>query len=226
MGIRVPQDKFMTLTLEDYLLVMWEYIESFGKVSEADISKRLDIKAPTVNEYIKKLEQMGLVQRKLREVQFTSSGRRFTIPLVKAHRIAEIFAYRFLEVPWEEVHSGVMELEHLLTGAYGDRLYKHLGYPKTCPHGNPVSAIARKSSQSVTVLDEGKYIVDRVVFEDRALLNKLMKADMMPGTRVNLYKGISNRIEAKGGSVDLTNNESIMLYLSKDRSRARKKTKE
>lgn len=223
MFVRISKDRIMTLTLEDYLLVMWEYIEAFGKVSEADISKRLNIKAPTVTEYIKKLEQMGLVQRKLREVQFTNSGKRFTIPLVKAHRIAEVFAHKFLEIPWEEVHGGVMDLEHLFTGSYGDRLYKNLGFPKICPHGNPVAVVVRKASQSVAIADAGRYIVDRVVFEDRQLLSKLVKANILPGTEVILYKGNENRIEAVTGSVDLTTNESIMLHLSKDRANSRKK---
>ena len=64
----------MTLNLEDYLLVMWEFRESFTKVSEVDISKRLKISAPTVTEYISKMEQMGLVKRASREVTFTTSG--------------------------------------------------------------------------------------------------------------------------------------------------------
>lgn len=213
----------MTLTLEDYLLVMWEYLESFGRVSEADISKRLNIKAPTVTEYIKKLEQTGLVQRKHREVQFTNSGRRFTIPLVRAHRIAEVFALRFLEVPWEEVHGEVMDLEHLFTGSYADILYKNLGFPKTCPHGNPVAVVVRKASQSAAVLDEGRYVIDRIVFEDRQLLSKLAKANLMPGVKVNLYKGSENRIESEKSSVALNASESIMLHLSKERASTRKK---
>lgn len=208
----------MTLNLEDYLLVMWEYLESFGKVSEADISKRLNIKAPTVTEYIKKLEQMGLVQRRSREVLFTNSGRRFTIPLVRAHRVAEVFALKFLEIPWEDVHGGVMDLEHLFTGSYAERLYKNLGFPQTCPHGNPVAVVVRKASQSVALSDEGSYVIDRVVFEDRQLLSKLVRAKLMPGTEVHLYKGNENRLESKEGKVDLTAVESIMLHLSKTRA--------
>ena len=88
----------MTLNLEDYLLVMWEFRESFTKVSEVDISKRLKISAPTVTEYISKMEQMGLVKRASREVTFTTSGVKITVPIVRAHRIAEVFAQKILEV--------------------------------------------------------------------------------------------------------------------------------
>ncbi|EQD79217.1 iron-dependent repressor, partial [mine drainage metagenome] len=58
-----------------------------------------------------KIEQMGLVKRGGREVNFTQAGLKFTVPIVRTHRIAEVFAQQILEVPWEEVHKAVMDLE-------------------------------------------------------------------------------------------------------------------
>ena len=205
----------MTLNFEDYLLVMWEYQESFGKVSETDISKRLKIRPPTVNEYVHKLQQMGLVQIKTREVSFTNSGKRFTIPIVRAHRIAEVFAQKVLEVPWEEVHKAVMDLEHLFSGNYGENLYKHLGYPSTCPHGNPISVAEKDSSASVMISPEGTYKIKRIIFEDYSLLTKLANASILPDTTVKIYKDGRTELEGPGGNIYLDDSETQMVHLKK-----------
>ncbi|MCL5665834.1 MAG: metal-dependent transcriptional regulator [Candidatus Thermoplasmatota archaeon] len=205
----------MVLNVEDYLLVMWEYTESFGKVSESDISRRLKISPPTVTEYIRKIEKMGLVERMQREVRFTKSGKRITIPAVRAHRIAEVFALSVLEVPWEEVHGAVMELEHLFSGTYGDNLYKHLGFPETCPHGNPVSVVGSDSSSSALTLPEGNYVIKRIIFEDHDLLKKIADISMLPGSPVKLYKENPIVLEGENGSLKLSDQESMMIHLRK-----------
>ncbi len=203
----------MTLNLEDYLLVMWEYCESFGKVRESDISKRLKVSPPTVNEYIKKIELMGLAARKSREVVFTQAGRRFTIPLVRAHRIAEVFAQKILEIPWEEVHKGVMDLEHLFSGNYGENLYKHLGFPKACPHGNPVSVLNDGGTKNALLLSEGSYTLERVVFEDFDLLSRLANASIFPGTSLHYYRDGDPKLESDNGIIRLSGKEPMMIHL-------------
>ena len=209
----------MTLNLEDYLLVMWEFRESFTKVSEVDISKRLKISAPTVTEYISKMEQMGLVKRASREVTFTTSGGKFTVPIVRAHRIAEVFAQKILEVPWEEAHKAVMDLEHLFSGSYGDNLFKHLGYPETCPHGNPTAVTTKDNSMNPMLLDEGTYVFGKVVFEDYDMLRKLSSVSILPGTMVNLTKEPECRIESPNGEITLNDRESMMIRLKKQKIR-------
>lgn len=210
----------MVLNVEDYLLVMWEHVEAFGKVSESDISRRLKISPPTVTEYIKKIEQMGLVERKQREVLFTRSGRKVTIPAVRAHRIAEVFALSVLEVPWEEVHGAVMELEHLFSGTYGDNLFKHLGFPVSCPHGNPVSVVGNFSSSPALTLSPGHYIIKRIVFEEQDLLKRLADASMLPGSSVTLYKDGSTTLQGENGTVRLDDHESMAVHLKRVSGRA------
>jgi DtxR family Mn-dependent transcriptional regulator len=205
----------MTLNLEDYLLVIWEHTETFGRISESDISKRLKISAPTVTEYVSKIEQMGLIDKKPREVMLTQAGRKLAIPTVRAHRIAEVFAHRFLEVPWEDVHKAVMDLEHLFSGAYGDNLFRNLGSPESCPHGNPISVVQPGNSESVSLLPPGNYELQRIVFEEYDLLLRLADASMFPGSRVKLAKDGESVLESENASVKLSDRESLMIHLRK-----------
>ncbi|MCL5799861.1 MAG: metal-dependent transcriptional regulator [Candidatus Thermoplasmatota archaeon] len=213
----------MVLNYEDYLLVIWEYSESIGKASEADISRRLKITLPTVNEYIGKLAGMGLVEKNGREIRLTRSGKKVTVPVVRAHRIAEVFALKFLEVEWEEVHSAVMDLEHLFSGTYGDNLYKHLGYPERCPHGNPIGITAKGSRITPVSAAQGEYVLDRITLELHDTLSKLADISAFPGTRVRLYReGGVAALENDQGKVSLTDVENHSIRLRKPAAGPRK----
>lgn len=204
----------MVLNYEDYLLTIWEFSESLGIATEMDISRRLKITLPTVSEYVGKLSGMGLVEKNGRSVRLTRSGKRVTVPVVKAHRIAEVFAMKFLEVDWEEVHRAVMDLEHLFSGTYGDNLYKNLGYPERCPHGNPIADVNAGSKISPVTAREGQYIVDRITLEQIETLKKLSGISAYPGSVVFLRKeGLSTVLENENGSCPLSDieNQSIRL---------------
>ncbi len=204
----------MVLNYEDYLLVIWEYSESVGRTSEVDIARRLKITLPTVNEYVGKLLGMGLVEKNARELKLTRSGKKVTIPVVRSHRIAEVFAMKFLEIEWEEVHRAVMDLEHLFSGSYGDNLYKHLGYPDKCPHGNPIDVTTPGSRITPLTAKNGEYVLDRITLELNDTLEKLSGISAFPGTKVRLYwENNQVTLENDQGKVSLSEveNQSIRL---------------
>jgi DtxR family Mn-dependent transcriptional regulator len=200
---------------QDYLLVTWEYLESFENVSEKDIASRLGITAATASQYISALVDEGLLYRDGRSISFTPSGRRMTVPLVRMHRISEVFAYKFLEVPWEDSHASVMELEHLFSGEKGEKLFKNLGRPLTCPHGNPTNPVERIPGISASLLQAGKYKVSRVVFEDRNLLKKLASIEAFPEREVILNTVDSPTIQSQIGEIKLSPSEAQALILVK-----------
>ncbi|MFG1520099.1 MAG: metal-dependent transcriptional regulator [Thermoplasmataceae archaeon] len=200
---------------QDYLLVTWEYLESFENVSEKDIASRLGITAATASQYISALVDEGLLYRDGRSISFTLTGRRMTVPLVRMHRVSEVFAYRFLEVPWEDSHASVMELEHLFSGEKGEKLFKNLGRPLTCPHGNPTNPVERIPGISASLLQAGKYKVSRVVFEDRNLLKKLASIEAFPEREIVLNTVDGATIQSQVGEIKLSPSEAQALILVK-----------
>ncbi len=201
---------------EDYLLVTWEFLETIGRVSEKDIARRLKISAPTVSEYVAKLEQDGLLRKNGRDLNFTPKGYRAVIPIVREHRIVEVFAYKFLEIPWEDSHSSVMELEHLFHGSKGENLYKNIGRPDACPHGNPVNPSDIKREVSVSLAEEGRYTLNRISFEERRLLKELANISAFPGSSVSVINDGSIRLQSENGEVVLDPFTSYALKLIKD----------
>lgn len=198
---------------EDYLLVTWEFLETIGRVTEKDIARRLKISAPTASEYVTKLEKDGLIKKNGRDLGFTTSGYRKVVPMVREHRIVEVFAYKFLEIPWEDSHSSVMELEHLFHGEKGEKLFKNIGKPETCPHGNPVNPLVTHKEVSASLAEPGHYKLNRISFEDRRLLKEMSSIAAFPGATLEVLNDDSIRIESENGSMKLDPFTSYALKL-------------
>jgi len=205
----------MTLNREDYLLVVWEFLESFDVVSEIDISRRLKISPPTVHEYIQKIIDEGLIKKTGKRIEFRPAGRKVAIPIVRAHRISEIFAYNMLEIPWEETHSSVMELEHIFKDQMGETLFRKLGSPPTCPHGNPTNPDQKMGDTPSSLVTDGNYRLQRISFEDHDLLRVLASANILPGDIVKVYRDENIVIEGSNGSIKLTPYNAQSLRLSR-----------
>jgi|GEM_PF-444211 len=174
---------------EDYILTLWEMLESLGNVTEKMVSGRLGVSLPTAWEEIHLLEAEGLVTVGRGGLKFTSYGFKEAKRIVMAHRITEYFVYVYLEVPWDEVHRAVMDLEHDFTGKLLDNLYRKMGYPKYCPHGNPIKPDARIYELTPHQITDGNYYFVRSTYEDYNFLRRLMRGGILPGKRVRIEKG-------------------------------------
>lgn len=205
----------MRLNREDYLLVIWEHLESFDKISAKQIANRLKISSPTAHEYLVKLSDEGLINKRGKDISFTLNGKRVTRELVRMHRISEVFAYKFLEVPWEDTHASVMELEHLFNNKQGEVLFKNLGRPDSCPHGNPTDPDMKIRETPLLLAEEGNYVIRRVVFEDDKLLKRLASINALPDASVRVYRGEDLEIETDHGSLKIPHKVSMSLRLTK-----------
>lgn len=173
---------------EDYLLVIYETHESFGRVSEKEVASRLGVSLPTAWEAIHKLEEQELITVERRGLSFTERGREHSSSLMRAHRIIESFAYSFLEIPWEDSDEAVMYLEHGFTGRTLETLHKNMGFPKACPHGNPITVNEKRTELKLSDAAEGTYQVGRIVYEERSFLKELANAGSKPGNTVRIGK--------------------------------------
>lgn len=205
----------MANNVEDYLLVIWEHLEAFGRVLEKDISKRLKISAATASEYLSKLTEQGLISRNGRDILLTQKGVRRTVPLVRMHRVVEVFSYKILEVPWEDVHASVMELEHHFKGERGEKLFKNIGSPDACPHGNPVMPTTVQKEISASEAPEGSYLIVRTANEEEDFLKELSSLGIFPGSRISLVNGDEIEIDSDYGTMKLDKYRSLALRVSK-----------
>ncbi len=174
---------------QDYLLAIWELGESYGSANEKGVAERLGISLPSAWEGIHRLERENQLTVSKQGIKFTSEGYLSAMKMVRAHRITEYFVYSYLEIPWDEVHNSVMDLEHDFTEKLLDNLYRKMKSPGYCPHGNPVKPDKKMIEISASEAPEGKYYFVRPVLEEYSFLKRLLNAGSTPGKVVDIEKG-------------------------------------
>ncbi len=125
---------------ENYIKAIF-HLSLKGKngVSTNSIAKRLDTKASSVTDMIKKLSEKKLVlYKKYQGVTLTDLGRNIATNVIRKHRLWEVFLVEKLNFSWDEVHEVAEQLEHIKSEKLIDELDAFLGYPKTDPHGDPI----------------------------------------------------------------------------------------
>ncbi|MEM0139569.1 MAG: metal-dependent transcriptional regulator [Ferroplasma sp.] len=189
---------------EDYIKTVFSLSEAFGSASENQISRDLNVSMATVSEYLSKLYEKKLINKNNRNITLTETGYKMAVPVILKHRISEVFAIKMLEVPWEESHMAVMDIEHTIDDKYFNNFVKHLGNPKTCPHGNPVNCNYITDDRPIRDIENGKHKINRIVYEDSFLLKQMADLQMLPGTIIEIYRESDIRIVNQNGEFTLS----------------------
>ncbi len=129
-----------TYTEENYLKQIYKLSQRTEKgVSTNALAERLDTKASSVTDMIKKLAAKKLVNyQKYQGVTLSKKGKLIAVDILRKHRLWEVFLQEHLGFGGEEVHDVAEELEHINSPTLVDRLDKFLGHPKYDPHGGPI----------------------------------------------------------------------------------------
>lgn len=129
-----------SFTEENYLKQIYKLSKNLDKgVSTNALAERMETKASSVTDMIKKLATKKLVDyKKYQGVTLTKKGRNIAVDIIRKHRLWEVFLLEHLGFGGEEVHEVAEELEHINSTELVERLDKFLGYPKYDPHGGPI----------------------------------------------------------------------------------------
>jgi DtxR family Mn-dependent transcriptional regulator len=79
-------------------------------------------------------------------IQLTRKGQSIAEHLQRRHRIVERWLTDVLGLDWAKSDAEAHHLEHAMSDQVAELLNKHLGYPATCPHGNPIPGNVRNAS--------------------------------------------------------------------------------
>lgn len=110
-----------------------------GGVSTSRLAEALRIKAASVTEMVKKLDEKQLLDyQKYYGVELTAAGRKQALFIVRQHRLWETFLVDKLNFDWDEVHDIAKQLEHISSEKLVEELDKFLGRPEYDPHGDPI----------------------------------------------------------------------------------------
>jgi len=129
-----------SFTEENYLKIIYHLsLNTESTVQTNAIAERIQTKAASVTDMIKKLADKQLVDyKKYQGVKLTDSGKAAAINIVRRHRLWEVFLVEKLNFKWDEVHDIAEELEHIKSPELIERLDEFLAFPKNDPHGDPI----------------------------------------------------------------------------------------
>ena len=130
----------LTHSEENYLKAIYHLslIEDNG-VSTNAIAQKMNTKASSVTDMIKKLSEKGFMNyQKYQGVSLTKEGKMTAKMVIRKHRLWEVFLVEKLDFSWDEVHIVAEELEHIKSEKLINKLDAFLGFPKEDPHGDPI----------------------------------------------------------------------------------------
>lgn len=129
-----------THTEENYLKAIYTLNQkSDASATTSNIAEKLETKASSVTDMIKRLSEKGLVNyKKYKSISLTKKGKEVAVNIIRKHRLWESFLVKKLNFKWDEVHDIAEQLEHIQSPELTARLDKYLGHPKFDPHGDPI----------------------------------------------------------------------------------------
>jgi DtxR family transcriptional regulator, Mn-dependent transcriptional regulator len=172
-----------TVAEEEYLQMIFWLHEAGLPMTGANISKAMQLSAPTVHEMVGRLERDGYITRAAdKSISFTDEGLEHATTVVRRHRLIERFLTDVLKIPWDDVHEEAERLEHAMSPNLEARMMAAIGDAKTCPHGHPIMPGTRIEGVPLGDTEEGaKVIVLRFENEAEDLLHLFMAEGLEPG---------------------------------------------
>jgi DtxR family Mn-dependent transcriptional regulator len=130
----------LSQTEENYLKAIYSIeLNSGHSVSTNHIAERLNTKASSVTDMIKKLSDKSLINyKKYQGSSLTVEGKKIAVKIVRRHRLWEFFLVNKLNYNWDEVHELAEQLEHIKSNSLTDKLDAFLEFPEYDPHGDPI----------------------------------------------------------------------------------------
>lgn len=126
-------------TEENYLKALYSLTHVKGDANVNEISKRLDIKMPTVNSMMKKLADKGFVHyESYKPLRLTEEGKKEAALIIRKHRLTEMYLFQKMGFGWDEVHQIAEQIEHIHSPEFFSKMDELLGYPTVDPHGSPI----------------------------------------------------------------------------------------
>jgi DtxR family Mn-dependent transcriptional regulator len=102
---------------------------------------------------IKRLHDADLVEIDHSKITLTPKGAALARQVVRRHRLAECFLTDILKMSWAEAHHEAGRWEHVISASVEAAMERVLGYPTTCPHGNPIPGSRYEAPDARRLID-------------------------------------------------------------------------
>lgn len=175
----------------EYLMTV-RYMQAEGEpVIAARLAERMGLSAASVSEMVTRLvrENLVSVDDQTRQLNLTDAGRTAAERTFRRHALAEWLLTEVVGLGWAEADEEAHHLQHAFSDRVTDRVDELLGFPPTCPHGNPIPRGGHtperpagiRLSEAIQGTDVTILRVTEEAEEDARLLTFLQENGVRPG---------------------------------------------
>ncbi len=161
-------------------------------ITTSALAERMNVSAPAVAAVIERLKKAGFVEHeRYHGMKLTSRGEREALMNIRRHRLTEVFLVKVMGFGWHEVHTEADAMGAVITDRIAARMEEMAGYPKRCPHGEPIPTA---NGVMPEVIDEplsevaasAELVLSRVHTHDPDVLQYLVSLGLVPEQSITL----------------------------------------
>jgi len=178
----------LSATIEEYLEWIYRLSKEQDEVTTTDLARSLKVSPASVTGMVKRLAERGLIyHEKYHGITLSPEGRENALATIRRHGLLEVLLVDVLGLPWHLVDEEAGRLEHHITPEVEQRLEQFLGYPTTCPHGQPIHWTGPERNVRMEALQPGDdAVVVRIGDESPDFLEYIAAIGLKPGAEVRV----------------------------------------
>ena len=186
-------DSMQEYLAEAYRIAYYQHDNHY--VSTSSLAEELQVSAPAVTRMVQRLKMAGFLEHEpYRGIRLTSKGEHEALMSIRRHRLVERFLVDVMGFGWHECHDDADDLGAVVSDTLVNKMDAMSGYPKRCPHGEPIPTADGKMPRivdypMVEVDIDNTYIISRVHTHDADKLQYFSQLGLQPGKEFRLVAG-------------------------------------
>lgn len=161
-------------------------------ITTSALAERMNVSSPAVAAVVERLKRAGFVEHApYRGMKLTAKGEREALMNIRRHRLVEVFLVKVMGFGWHEVHDEADAMGAVITDPIATRMEQMAGYPRRCPHGEPIPTA---DGVMPRVVDEpladvpapAELMVSRIQTHDPEILKYLATLKLVPEQKISL----------------------------------------
>ena len=211
----------LSATIQDYLSLIYVLERDNEPIVGSFLAELLGVTPPTVTNTLKRMVRDGLITMNKAGTHLTESGWDAARVVMRRHMLMEWMMVKTL--PWSKLHDEAHRLEHAISSMAENVLVEQLGYPHTCPHGNPLPGYEQEVAAWVplTKITSNETVIIRRIHElaeeNAPLLDYLQQHQVMPGRHAKVTEILpfnqTITIEVDGQPATLGNTVARFIFV-------------
>lgn len=175
-----------------YAAEIYRLQEDHSDVPLSAIADQVDVSLQAASRMINRLVEKGILTRKpYQGVRLTPQGETMAMPVIRRHRLIEVFLVQVMGFGWDEVHGLADHFEQGINEILEDRAFELAGRPERCPHGEPIPSkdgvMPHIEDVPLTMLEPGSQAtISRIKAHEPEKLRYFARLNMRPGTPMRL----------------------------------------